>query len=128
MNITTSIKRYFQYLKNFGPRVTFYYLLYPRFGGAKAIAKRHYEIKRYIKKSFKEVFDTYRNTPMEKAKANREEPPVWVCWLQGEEKMPDIVRICYKSLLKHSADKKVNLVTSDNLNGLFSLISFCSTI
>lgn len=124
MNITSSAKRYVRYLMNFGPRVTFYYLLYPRFGGAKAIAKRHYEIKRYIKKEFKEVFDTYRNTPMEKAKANGQEPPVWVCWLQGEEKMPEIVRICYKSLLKHSADKKVNLVTSDNLNEYIQIPDF----
>lgn len=116
MNIIASTKRFFQYLINFGPRVTFYYLLYPRFGGAKAIAKRHYEIKRYIKKKFKDVFEIYRNIPLEAEKTNGQETPIWVCWLQGEEKMPEIVRICYKSLLKHSVGKKVNLVTSDNLN------------
>lgn len=116
MNIIASIRRYFKYLTNFGPRVTYYYLLYPRFGGAKAIAKRHNEIKRYIKKNFKDIFDKYRQTPFEAEVAQGQEPPIWVCWLQGEENMPEIVRICYRSLLKHSSGKTVNLITSENLN------------
>ena len=116
MNIIASTKRYFKYLINFGPRVTFYCLLYPRFGGVKAIAKRHYEIKRYIKKNFKDIFDKYRQTPFEAEVAQGQEPPIWVCWLQGEENMPEVVRICYKSLLKHSSGKTVNLVTSENLD------------
>ena len=124
MNIIASTKRYFKYLINFGPRVTFYCLLYPRFGGVKAIAKRHDEIKRYIKKNFKDVFDKYREAPLETKVTQGLEPPIWVCWLQGEEKMPEIVRICYKSLLKHSADKKVNLVTSENLNEYIQVPDF----
>ena len=124
MNITASIKRYFQYLKNFGPRVTFYYLLYPRFEGAKAIEKRHYEIKRYIKKKFKDVFEKYRNIPLEAEATNRQETPIWVLWLQGEENMPEIVRICYSSLLKHSAGKTVNLITARNLNEYIQVPDF----
>ena len=30
--------------------------------------------------------------------------------------MPEIVSICYKSLLEHSSSKTVNLITSENLN------------
>ena len=35
------IKRFCLYLFNFGPRLTFYYIVYPRFGGRKAIFRRH---------------------------------------------------------------------------------------
>lgn len=124
MNFTTSIKRYFQYLKNFGPRITFFCLLYPRFGGAKAITKRHSEIKRYIKKEFKNVFDKYRDTPLEAETGQGQEAPIWVCWLQGEENMPDVVNICYKSLLKHSSGKTVNLITSENLSEYIKVPDF----
>lgn len=124
MNIIASTKRYFKYLINFGPRVTFFYLLYPRFGGAKAIIKRHNVIKRYIKKEFKDVFERYRNIPFEAEVNNGQEPPIWVCWLQGEENMPEIVRICYKSLLKHSASKTVNLVTAENLKEYIQVPDF----
>lgn len=124
MNIIASTKRYFKYLTNFGPRITFFYLLYPRFWGAKAIIKRHNVIKRYIKKEFKDVFERYRNIPFEAEVNNGQEPPIWVCWLQGEENMPEIVRICYKSLLKHSAGKTVNLVTAENLKEYIQVPDF----
>ena len=124
MNIVASIKRYFKYLINFGARVTFYCLLYPRFGGAKAIAKRHNEIIRYIKKNFKDIFDKYRQTPFEAEAAQGQEPPIWVCWLQGEANMPEVVSICYKSLLKHSSGKTVNLITSENLSEYIKVPDF----
>lgn len=40
--------------------------------------------------------------------------PIWVCWWQGEEAMPDIVRVCYASLNKHAGGHPVVLVTENN--------------
>lgn len=42
--------------------------------------------------------------------------PVWVCWWQGEEHMPDIIRLCVKSLKKNLPEKKVTmrLITLEN--------------
>lgn len=40
--------------------------------------------------------------------------PIWVMWWQGEESMPNIVRICYKSIQKNSCGHKVNLITEYN--------------
>jgi len=39
---------------------------------------------------------------------------VWVCWLQGEENMPDLVKMCYASLLKNAGGRDVTLITFDN--------------
>lgn len=41
---------------------------------------------------------------------------VWVCWWQGYDKMPEIVKMCYDHLI-HELDQdlfKVNLITMDN--------------
>lgn len=39
---------------------------------------------------------------------------IWVCWWQGEDQMPPLVRVCYKSILKHCGNHNVVLLTKDN--------------
>lgn len=41
---------------------------------------------------------------------------VWICWFQGMENAPDIVKKCYKSVKDNLHDKDVILITSDNMN------------
>ena len=40
---------------------------------------------------------------------------IWIFWWQGKNSMPEIVRKCYNSILRHSGDKNVILVTKDNV-------------
>lgn len=42
--------------------------------------------------------------------------PIWVCWWQGEEKMPPIVKACWKKLCSINLGRKVILITTDNYN------------
>ena len=46
---------------------------------------------------------------------------VWVCWLQGIEDAPDIVKICYKSILRCFSDREVVLITDKNFSNYISL-------
>ncbi|WP_033152389.1 capsular polysaccharide synthesis protein [Streptococcus equinus] len=39
---------------------------------------------------------------------------VWVMWLQGMENAPDIVKVCYKSLISNLSDREIILLTEDN--------------
>ncbi|SDQ08207.1 Capsular polysaccharide synthesis protein [Streptococcus equinus] len=39
---------------------------------------------------------------------------VWVMWLQGIENAPDIVKVCYKSLISNLSDREIILLTEDN--------------
>lgn len=48
-------------------------------------------------------------------------PPIWFCWLQGIREAPDIVQACYKSLMRHEADRSINLVTKDSLDSFVSM-------
>lgn len=40
--------------------------------------------------------------------------PVWVCWWQGEEKMPELVKCCYNSLKRNANGHPVHLITQEN--------------
>jgi len=40
---------------------------------------------------------------------------VWVCWMQGIDNAPALVQRCYRSLQENLKDRKIVLITSDNL-------------
>lgn len=39
---------------------------------------------------------------------------IWVCWLQGEDNMPEVCRICLNALRKHANGHEVVLLTLEN--------------
>ena len=41
---------------------------------------------------------------------------VWVCWFQGMEEAPSVVKKCYESLNENLTDRDIVLITSDNLD------------
>lgn len=47
---------------------------------------------------------------------NEESNYIWICWLQGYEKAPDIVKACIDSIKKHFPEKEVIILTNDNIN------------
>ena len=40
---------------------------------------------------------------------------VWVCWLQGIENAPELVRRCYASLAENLTDRRITLITAGNM-------------
>ena len=44
-----------------------------------------------------------------------EEKIIWVCWLQGEEKAPEVVKICLNSIRKNCRDYKIIVLTNENI-------------
>lgn len=40
---------------------------------------------------------------------------IWVCWLQGEQKMTELSKICFESVKRHSGEADVILLTEKNL-------------
>ena len=122
-HLYTIFARFFSYMFNFGPRLTFYYIVYPRFGGRKAIFRRHEESKRYIKLNFASVLNKYKDAvyPESQSFDNRK---IWVCWLQGEANMPDIVRTCYNSVKANANGREVVLITNENVEKYISIPKF----
>lgn len=67
----------------------------------------------FICKNYKHLFEKYDNLtpPAAETAANY---PVWTCWFQGKENMPEIIKMCYRTLLRNAGGHTVNLITSDN--------------
>lgn len=52
---------------------------------------------------------------------------VWVCWLQGIEDAPSIVKICYNSLIKNLDNKEIILLTESNYREWVSFPDYIQT-
>ena len=48
--------------------------------------------------------------PLPRQRSNK----VWVCWLQGMENAPDVVKRCYRSLRENLPDREIVLLTREN--------------
>lgn len=49
---------------------------------------------------------------------------IWICWLQGIENAPDIVKACYNSILNNCADWKTVVLTESNIFEYVDMPSF----
>ena len=49
---------------------------------------------------------------------------VWVCWMQGMEQAPALVKRCYRSLLENLPDKEIVLLTEENLSKYVQIPDF----
>lgn len=41
---------------------------------------------------------------------------IWVCWMQGMETAPELVKVCYASLHRHMKDREIILLTKENVH------------
>lgn len=48
--------------------------------------------------------------------------PVWICWFQGEENMPELVQICYESVKKNLPEyTEIHVITLNNLSNYIDI-------
>lgn len=66
--------------------------------------------KKYRKKL--DLFEKRYDDSLPHLKSNK----VWICWLQGMENAPLIVKKCFKSVKDNLTDRDVVLITADNIN------------
>lgn len=61
-----------------------------------------------------------------KADENEKKPPkkIWVCWLQGEETAPEIVKCCIEQMRRVAPDYELNIVTFGNMRQFVDLPEF----
>lgn len=69
-------------------------------------------------KDYMKKYKKYKNTN-ELRQIDNERIPVFVCWLQGIENAPDIVKCCYNNLRKMLNKEKYNLITIDSKNYMY---------
>ncbi len=66
-----------------------------------------------LRKKYRPFIEGYKkNVPKDRGHEHSEK--VWVCWLQGMDRAPELVQKCYGSLLEHLGDREIILLTDDN--------------
>jgi len=66
----------------------------------------------YFKAKYKRFLRTYKRI---ENKTHEYSDFVWWCWLQGEENAPELCKACLESVRKQMPDKKIVVITSENL-------------
>lgn len=73
------------------------------------------KIVRRLRKQYASFIADYKKHETERTNLPHEHSnKVWVCWLQGMEDAPEIVKKCYQSLLDNLNDREIILLTNDN--------------
>lgn len=62
----------------------------------------------------KEVIAKYVHSSLEHSEQIAATSPIWICWWQGKDAMPDIAKACYNSILMHADHHPVILITEKN--------------
>ena len=86
--------------------------------------KRDREILAYLKCKYGDILQKVPEDYMPSVEAyNPAVAPIWVCWLQGEENTPPLVRRCIDSIRQHAGNHPVYVLTEENLPSYINLPS-----
>jgi hypothetical protein len=77
-------------------------------------ARKHELIEKYLYIEFSHIIDIYRQEKIDSIEDGRYLPIIWICWWQGYDNMPPIVKKCYESVKMHSGKYKIQLITEEN--------------
>lgn len=74
--------------------------------------KKEQFIVRYLSDKFQDIINKYKT--MQETAISPTVQRIWICWLQGEEQAPFLVRKCIESVRKHAGNRPVVLLTENN--------------
>lgn len=112
------------------PMYPWLYRIYRKLGVSttRLNAHKHSIIKKYIADGYKEILDKYKDSEYTPQSAISKDCPIWIMWWQGEDAMPDIVRICIASVRKFCGNHEIRLVTKDSYHKYFTPPKWCVNI
>lgn len=87
-----------------------------------ASQKKNREILAYLKCKYGDILEQAPEDYMPSVEAyDPAVAPIWVCWLQGEENAPPLVRRCIASIRQHAGKHPVYVLTEENLPSYIDL-------
>jgi len=115
------LKRFFSLFRRYGFSVAFWSVAFPfhhLFGFLKPYlgAKKHRAIFRYLLEHYYGVINSFatRDTEAEFESVIGPNSTIWVCWWDGDDAMPPLVKACYDSILRHAGRHPVQLISKYN--------------
>lgn len=70
--------------------------------------------KQKLEKMFRMKLDEFDKNYVEREHCSSNK--IWICWFQGMDSAPELVKKCYQSVVNTYPDKDIVVLTSDNLN------------
>ena len=113
------IPLFFKQISLYNFSVAFNNLIFPfhRLFGPKKYniaVQKHKAILNYLFNHYIDILKNYNNIDYESTTFIKPESTIWVCWWDGQETMPSLVKACYNSILKHANSHPVQLITKNN--------------
>ena len=79
----------------------------------------------YMCKELAPLAQRFRETPVQASKQALDHTPVWVCWWQGEEAMPPVVKACVAKMRQLlPATARLHVITWDNFGTYVQLPAY----
>ena len=82
----------------------------------KRLLKKHDIMMKYYEKTFAEFANSYDYYRPLAEDEERNRNHIWICWWQGLENAPEIVRLCIESIRRNAKNHEVTLITDNNYN------------
>ena len=114
------IKRFIELYKTFSPRVAFSAAAASRFFSASPW--KHKTIVNYLKNKYADFISDYKSK-LKKYKSKNHETSgiIWTMWWQGEENLPETVKICHASVRENCKSHDFKIITKENFRDYINL-------
>jgi len=124
--IIKNVSIFFHKLHYYGFPVAFYNLLDSQRKRIKIFSvqinvNKHKAINAWLLKNFDYLIPEYAEKREFSAAQTAIPRQIWICWWDGIEFMPPIVKACYRSVLKHKNDFEVTVITKNNFANYVSI-------
>lgn len=99
-------------------------LLPIRWVGNLDIMNQIYDLRAYrrLKRKYMQLLDKFE--PKAAIPGQETRKIIWICWLQGEESAPNLVKKCIASIRQFAKDYEVCIITQDNVNQYVEIPEF----
>lgn len=80
------------------------------------LLRKHETVLKYLENRFGDFFESYDYDAPLPPSDPALEGKIWMCWWQGEENAPEIVRACIDSVRRNAGGHEVIVITEENLS------------
>lgn len=78
------------------------------------LLKKHEVMLRYFENKFNEFYNNYDYTQESPANNPELRNKIWICWWQGLDNAPELVKRCVESVVRNAGNHEVIVITEDN--------------
>ena len=103
-NLVRPFKHFCKLWHDFGFVTAYGVKIAPKLSGSQL--SKHRAIINYLARNYKDLIDEYRSKPFTNVGEIADDCPIWVCWFQGEEQVPPIIRGCLRTIREHRGRTK----------------------